>query len=78
MSEEPLKQDIVRELDRLSPGKLHEVRDFIMSLRQRQSVSSLFEEIDESIQAVSEDDWEKVPVDASKRLDKYLYGSVDA
>lgn len=78
MSDEPLKQDIVRDLDRLSPEKLQEVRDFIRSLRQGQSVSSIFEEIDESIQSVSEDDWEKVPVDASKRLDEYLYGSFDA
>lgn len=78
MSDEPLKQDIVRDLDHLSPEKLQEVQDFIRSLRQGQSVSSLFEEIDESIQSVSEDDWETGPVDASKRLDEYLYGSFDA
>ena len=38
MSDETLKQDIVRTLDRLPPEALHEVRDFIVSLgRQRRA-----------------------------------------
>jgi hypothetical protein len=77
MNEETLKQDIVQDLDRLSPEKLEEVRDFIESLRRPQSASSVFRKIDERIRSVSEDDWEKVPADASKRLDAYLYGPSD-
>jgi len=77
MNEETLKQNIVRDLDRLSPEKLEEVRDFIVSLHRSQSTSSVFEAIDESIRSVSEEDWEKVPADASKRLDEYLYGPSD-
>ncbi|MCS4034693.1 hypothetical protein GGQ02_003103 [Salinibacter ruber] len=78
MDEETLKQDIVQDLDRLSPDKLKEVRDFIESLRKYQSTSSIFAEIDESIRSISDDDWAEVPADASKRLDDYLYGSSDA
>jgi hypothetical protein len=77
MNEETLKQNIVQDLDRLSPEQLEAVRDFIESLRRSQSMSSIFQEIDESIQSISEDDWEEVPADASKRLDEYLYGPSD-
>jgi len=77
MNEETLKQNIVQDLDRLSPEQLEAVRDFIESLRRSQSTSSIFQEIDESIQSISEDDWEEVPADASKRLDEYLYGPSD-
>jgi hypothetical protein len=77
MNKETLKQDIVQDLDRLSPEKLEEVRDFIESLQRTQSASSVFRKIDESIRSVSEDDWEEVPADASKRLDDYLYGPSD-
>jgi len=78
MNEDTLKQDIVQDLDGLSPDKLKEVRDFIESLRRSQSTSSIFTEIDESIRSISEDDWEEVPADASKRLDDDLYGPSDA
>ena len=61
MSEEMLKQDIVQDLDRLSPENLKEVREFIESLRRSQSASSLFEKIDEHIRSVPEEDWERVP-----------------
>ena len=77
MNEETLKQNIVRDLDRLPPEKLEVVRDFIASLHRSQSTSSVFEAIDESIRSVSEEDWEEVPSDASKRLDQYLYGPSD-
>jgi len=77
MNEETLKQNIVQDLDRLSPEQLEAVRDFIESLRRSQSTSSIFQEIDESIRSISEDDWEEVPADASKRLDEYLYGPSD-
>jgi len=77
MNKETLKQDIVQDLDRLSPEKLEEVRDLIESLQRTQSASSVFRKIDESIRSVSEDDWEEVPADASKRLDDYLYGPSD-
>lgn len=77
MNEETLKQNIVQDLDRLSPEQLEAVRDFIESLRRSQSTSSIFQEIDESIQSISDDDWEEVPADASKRLDEYLYGPSD-
>ncbi len=80
MNEETLKQNIVQDLNRLSPEKLEEVRDFIASLRRSQSTSSVFEVIDESIQSVSEEDWEEVSDscrNASKQLDQYLYGPSD-
>lgn len=75
MNEETLKQDIAQDLDRLSPEKLEEVRDFIKSLRRSQSTSSIFEEIDESIRSVSDDDWEEVPSDGAERHDHYIYGT---
>lgn len=78
MNEDTLKQDIVQDLDGLSPDKLKEVRDFIESLRRSQSTSSIFAEIDESIRSISDDEWEEVPADASKRLDDDLYGPSDA
>jgi len=74
MSEESVKQNIVRDLDRLPPEALREVRDFIESLRERSS-ASVFEEIDASIQSVPEEEWQEVPEDASTRLDEYLYRS---
>lgn len=56
----------------LSGGEVNE------SLRRSQSMSSIFAEIDESIRSISEDEWEEVPADASKRLDDDLYGPSDA
>jgi hypothetical protein len=76
MNEETLKQDIVQGLDRLSPEKLAEVRDFIESLRRSQSTSVLFGQIDESIRSVSDDDWEEVPSDGAERHDHYIYGTL--
>ena len=75
MNEETLKQNIVQDLDRLSPEKLEAVRDFIESLRRSQSMSSIFKQIDESIQSISEDDWEEVPSDGAERHDHYIYGT---
>jgi hypothetical protein len=51
------------------------VRDFIESLRRSQSMSSIFKQIDESIQSISEDDWEEVPSDGAERHDHYIYGT---
>jgi len=60
MSDEPLKQDIVRELDRLPPERLREVRDVVDVLGMRHaanqgdSESSREEAPDVSLQEVRE------------------------
>jgi hypothetical protein len=47
-------------------------------MRRSQSTSSIFAEIDERIRSISDDEWEEVSADASKRLDDDLYGPSDA
>ena len=60
MSDEPLKQDIVRELDRLPPERLREVRDVVDVLGMRHAAdqgaceSSREEAPDVSLQEVRE------------------------
>ena len=75
MTEDTLKQDIVRRLDRLSPEALREVRDFTAFLQQKSSSASVFDQIDASIQAIADEDWDQVPDDASEHLDAHLYES---
>ena len=77
MSDETLKQDIVRDLDRLPPEALHEVRDFIDSLRHKSSSSapSIEEKIEAHLANVPEEALNELPEDASENLDHYLYGA---
>jgi hypothetical protein len=78
MDSDTVKQDIVGRLDELPPEALREVRDFIGVLQRQSSSASVFEDIDASIDAVPDTEWEDIPDDASARLDDYLYRSAES
>jgi hypothetical protein len=75
MTREVLREELIRDLDRLSPESLREVRTFVRFLQRKSSNASVFDTIEASIDAIPEEEWEDVPSDASSRLDEYLYQS---
>ncbi len=75
MTKEALREELIQDLDQLSPELLREVRTFVRFLQRKSSNASVLDTIEASIDAVDEEEWEDVPSDASTRLDEYLYQS---
>ena len=78
MTTEALREELIRDVDLLSPESLREVRTFVWSLQRKSSNASVFDTIDASIAAVDEEEWEDVPCDASRRIDEYLCEPISA
>jgi len=78
MTTEALREELIRDLDQLSPESLREVRTFVRFLQRTSSNSSVFDTIEASIDAIPEEEWADVPSDASTRLDEHLCEPVSA
>lgn len=78
MTREALREELIRDLDQLSPESLREVRTFVRFLQRKSSNASVFDTIDASIAAIPEEEWADVPSDASDRLDEHLCEPVSA
>lgn len=78
MTKEALREELIQDLDQLSPELLREVRTFVRFLQRKSSNASVFDTIDASIAAVDEEEWEDVPSDASTRLDEHLCKRISA
>jgi len=78
MTTEALKEELIRDLDQLSPESLREVRTFVRFLQRKFSNASVFDTIEASIDAIPEEEWADVPSDASTRLDEHLYKRISA
>jgi hypothetical protein len=78
MTTEALREELIRDVDLLSPESLREVRTFVWFLQRKSSNASVFDTIDASIAAVDAEEWEDVPSDASSRIDEYLCEPISA
>ncbi|MBV9210685.1 MAG: hypothetical protein JOZ52_08655 [Acidobacteria bacterium] len=75
---------MIEKLRELPPEKQREVLSFVETLLETKdsgngqaatASNSIWEEIDEITAGVSEEAWERVPVDGSEQHDHYLYGA---
>ena len=74
-----LEQTIIEKLHRLPPEKQQQVLDYADRIGEAasepvESVKTTWEIIQEIVEEIPKDEWDKLPTDGSMNVDHYLYG----